>query len=154
MLDSAERPIAGGPARQRWMATLAKASLAELEQAWAALPERPAFHLLRAPETGLVMVRGRIGGTGAPFNLGEMIVTRCAVTLEAGGSPGFGHVAGRSARRATLAAAFDALLLQDGAGSAAGRAVAALAEAQGARKRAAAGKLAATRVEFFTMVRE
>ena len=30
------------------------------------------------------MVRGRVGGTGAPFNLGEMSVTRCSVRLADG----------------------------------------------------------------------
>jgi alpha-D-ribose 1-methylphosphonate 5-triphosphate synthase subunit PhnG len=31
----------------------------------------PDHEVLREPENGLVMVRGRIGGDGAPFNLGE-----------------------------------------------------------------------------------
>ena len=36
---------------------------------------------LRAAETGLVMLRGRIGGDGDPFNLGEATVTRAAVQI-------------------------------------------------------------------------
>ena len=64
-------------ARRRWMAVLARAEAAEL----AALLDRhavvPLYTRLRGPEAGLVMVRGRTGGGGAPFNLGEMTVTRC-----------------------------------------------------------------------------
>src|SRR5260221_11815388 len=100
-------------ARQRWSAVLALASLNELESAWAALAHRPQYHLLRPTETGFALVRGRIGGTGQPFNLGEMTVTRAAVQLrpsEGGAVTGFGHVAGRQARHAELVAVFDALL--------------------------------------------
>src|SRR5258708_38470166 len=99
--------------RQRWCAVLALASLNELEDAWAALADRPEYHLLRPTETGRALVRGRIGGTGQPFNLGEMTVTRAAVQLrlsEGGAITGFGHVAGRQARRAELGAGFDARL--------------------------------------------
>lgn len=117
-------------ARQTWMATLAKANSQDLEgqfqrlvaQADRALPD---YHLLRSPEVGLAMVRGRAGGTGQQFNLGEMTLTRCVVQLSASSlaTPepdrdtstsitGFGYVAGRSARHAELAAVCDALLQQ------------------------------------------
>jgi alpha-D-ribose 1-methylphosphonate 5-triphosphate synthase subunit PhnG len=139
--------------RRRWMAILAKARLAEVEAAWAGFPESPGYRLLRGPETGLVMVRGRIGGSGAPFNLGEMTVTRCTVELERGGATGHSYVAGRSERHATLAAVFDALLQDDAAGPAV-NAVERLAAAQEERRREAAAKVATSRVEFFTMVRE
>ncbi|WP_164159261.1 phosphonate C-P lyase system protein PhnG, partial [Stenotrophomonas maltophilia] len=68
----------------------------------------PAIRTLRAPEIGLVMVRGRIGGDGAPFNLGEATVTRAAVALPSG-EVGFGHVLGRDGEKARLAALADAL---------------------------------------------
>src|ERR1700722_12633838 len=93
MLHSSASP--GTASRQRWMALLAKADPAVLEAHWQGLAERPDYALLRPAETGLVMERGRISGTGAPFNLGEMTVTRCALRLQ-GGPVGFGHVAGRS----------------------------------------------------------
>lgn len=68
---------------------------------------------LRRPETGLMMVQGRAGGTGERFNLGEITVTRCALRL-AGASPeapvGVAYVLGRSHRQAQLAAVADALL--------------------------------------------
>src|SRR5689334_13720997 len=105
-------------ARRRWMAVLAKTPGEALERAWESLPDRPAYRVVRPAEIGLVMVRGRIGGTGAPFNLGEMTATRCVVELDSGGAPGFAYVAGREPRKAELAAAFDALL-QGGAAAAA-----------------------------------
>ena len=70
--------------RQRWLSVLAQADAGALETACAPLAElmsKP-WQWLRQPETGLVMVRGRIGGTGAKFNLGEVPVTRCALRLE------------------------------------------------------------------------
>src|SRR5262245_42543285 len=103
----------GGPAERReWMGLLARAPLVSLE-AWArqageggALPGRV---WLRRPETGLVMLRGRIGGSGDRFNAGETTVTRCALRLESG-EVGVAYVAGRSHRKAEIAALADALL--------------------------------------------
>jgi alpha-D-ribose 1-methylphosphonate 5-triphosphate synthase subunit PhnG len=145
-------------ARRHWLAVLAKAPLDELEAAWQALADKPRYRALRRGETGLVMVRGRIGGTGPAFNLGEMTMTRAAVQLldRDGGvsQTGFGHVAGRSQRRAELVALFDALL-QDLRRHDAMTAdvVMPLAARQQAAKAAQAGKIAATKVDFFTMVR-
>ena len=138
--------------RQRWMAVLARSSAQELARAWADLPARPAYRCVRPAETGLVMARGRIGGTGAAFNVGEMTVTRCVVALEEGGAWGFAYVAGRDADHAELAAAFDALLQRGDAPSAA--AIDKLADSCERRRRVAAAEAAETRVEFFTMVRE
>ena len=76
-------PPTDNDARKGWMATLAKAPAARLA---ALMPDLPAHALLRPPETGTVMVRGRVGGTGAPFNLGEMTVTRASVRLADGGT--------------------------------------------------------------------
>jgi alpha-D-ribose 1-methylphosphonate 5-triphosphate synthase subunit PhnG len=144
--------------RQRWLAVLAKTPLARLEAAWDAIADKPAYRLLRRGETGLVMVRGRIGGTGQPFNVGEMTMTRAAVQLETESGEvtqtGFGHVAGRSARQAELVALFDALL-QDPArhDTVAEQIVGPLATEQQAAKAAQAGKVMASKVDFFTMVR-
>jgi len=139
--------------RQGWTGVLAKADPAVLDDHWQGLPERPRYALLRPAETGLVMVRGRISGSGAPFNLGEMTMTRCAVRLE-DGPVGFGHVAGRSRRHAELAALFDAML-QDARWHDAlhGALIDRLAAAQAARRHAQQAEIAATRVDFFTLVR-
>lgn len=140
-------------ARQRWMGVLARAEDGALEAAWAGLAERPEYRVLRPPETGLVMVRGRMGGTGNPFNMGEMSATRCAVQLE-GGTVGIAWVAGRSARHAELAAAFDALLQQperrDGLEE---TVIAPLESAERARREEDRANAASSRVEFFTMAR-
>jgi alpha-D-ribose 1-methylphosphonate 5-triphosphate synthase subunit PhnG len=139
-------------ARQQWMSVLAQASVDDLEGAWRRLGAPPSYRLLRRPEVGLVMVRGRAGGSGQRFNLGEMTVTRCTVELE--GRLGHAYVGGRDRRHAELAAVFDALLLDDGRRpTLERRLIAPLAAAQGERQRLAAARSAGTRVEFFTMVR-
>ncbi len=138
--------------RREWMGLLARAPLHQLE-AWAVRQPRRAVSWLRRPETGLVMVRARAGGTGEQFNLGEMTVTRCALKLEGAGC-GVAYVQGRSARKAEIAALADALL-QGTAGAAVRREliepVRARLEAEAARRR---GKTQATKVEFFTLARE
>src|SRR3954452_8359469 len=96
--------------RRRWMGVLARAGAAEIAALLAAGPAPlPLHRRLRGPEIGLVMARGRQGGDGAPFNLGEMTVTRCSVRLE-DGTVGHSYVAGRDAGQAELAAVLDAAL--------------------------------------------
>ena len=137
--------------RRRWMGILARASAAEIERHLADIPAPPPHRRLRGPEIGLVMVRGRAGGDGAAFNLGEMTVTRCAVRLE-DGRVGHASVAGRDARQAELAALVDAMLLDDATRPAITEAVIEpLAAAQDTRRAAEARRAAATRVQFFTM---
>jgi alpha-D-ribose 1-methylphosphonate 5-triphosphate synthase subunit PhnG len=151
-MTSSAAPDDPHAARRRWMGVLARASAAQIAERLADLPESPPRHVrLRGPETGLVMVRGRAGGDGAPFNLGEMTVTRCAVRLP-DGRVGHGYVAGRDQRQAELAALVDALMLSAAARPAVEAAVIApLAAAQQAARQAEARKAAATRVNFFTM---
>lgn len=134
--------------RQRWLAVLAQTPAEMLEAAWDALDDRPDYELLRRPEIGLVMVRGRMGGTGGRFNLGETTVTRCAVQLSCG-IIGHGYVQGRDRRRAERIAVLDALLQ---AGRAAG-VIEKLAGALEARQEAVRDRAAATKVDFFTLVR-
>lgn len=140
-------------ARQRWITVLAKAQLAELENAWDGLAEKPAYDWLRRPETGMVMVRARSGGTGGRFNLGQMTVTRCTLRL-ASGEAGVGYVQGRSKRHAELAAVFDALLQDETRRPRLEDSVVAPLEAAHAARRDARGRKAnATKVNFFTLVR-
>jgi alpha-D-ribose 1-methylphosphonate 5-triphosphate synthase subunit PhnG len=139
-------------ARRRWMGVLAKAEAGAVAAVWARLAPGPEYEMLRRPEFGLVMVRGRIGGDGGAFNLGEMTVTRCSVRL-AGGLVGHAWIAGRHPDQAEQAAIIDALM-QDPLGR--GRIepeIDRLAARHAARSAEAATKAAATRVEFFTMVR-
>lgn len=146
--DQAPQPAA----RKRWMELLAQAPSAELIAAFTGLGEAPDHAFLRAPEFGSVMVRGRMGGTGGAFNLGEMTVTRCSVRL-ADGAVGHAYVAGRDAEKARVAAICDALLqgvraqeVQD--------AIVSPMQALIEKARADhAAKAAATKVDFFTLVR-
>ena len=136
------------------MSLLAKAPEGLLGQLWAASGIEVAHVWLRPPEIGAVMVRGRAGGTGAPFNLGEMTVTRCALRLE-GGQVGHAYVAGRSREKARIAALCDALM-QDGAkaGTVRDAVLMPLAHAAADVRETLAAKAAATKVEFFTMARK
>lgn len=131
------------------MATLAKAPPARLA---ALMPELADHAILRAPETGAVMVRGRTGGTGAPFNLGEMTVTRCSVRLDCG-AVGHAWVQGRDKTHATRAAVADALMQTDAAPRIRAEVLDVLAAEAVAARSARAGKAAATKVDFFTLVR-
>lgn len=139
--------------RQAWLRCLAHSDPEMLEAAWRALERPPSYEFVRPPETGLAMVRARMGGTGGLFNLGEMTVTRCAVRF-ADGRIGIGYVAGRAERHAALIALFDGLL-QDGAYHAAlhESLIAPLAAEQARRRARAAARAARTKVDFFTMVR-
>jgi alpha-D-ribose 1-methylphosphonate 5-triphosphate synthase subunit PhnG len=113
----------------------------------------PAHEDLREPENGLVMLRGRIGGDGAPFNLGEATVSRAAVRL-ATGEVGFGYVLGRDREKARMIALCDALVQSDQfAGAIEANVVAPLRAAMVSDRSRKAQETAATRVDFYTMVR-
>lgn len=150
---SLETVVGSAEPRRRWLSVLAKAPAADVVRAWSELETRPVYTVLRPAEVGMVMVRGRQGGTGDAFNLGEMTVTRAAVRLESGPT-GVGYVAGRDRRHAEIAAALDAMMQSETLRPAAARAIAPLAAALDERRETAARKAAATRVDFFTMVRE
>jgi alpha-D-ribose 1-methylphosphonate 5-triphosphate synthase subunit PhnG len=137
--------------RRHWMSVLARAPADAIESGLTRAGPLPEWTRVRGPDTGLVMVRGRAGGSGSPFNLGEMTVTRCTVRLRSGVA-GHAYIAGRDERRAELAAVADALL-QDPDRSVGLREslIRPLAEAQHEQRLTRAEKAAATRVEFFAM---
>lgn len=138
-------------ARKRWMAVLARAGADAISDRLAACGSVPAFTRLRGPETGLVMTRGRTGGGGAPFNLGEITVTRCTVCAS-GGLVGHAYVTGRDGRHAELAALVDALMQDpDRAEDLERSVVAPLEAAERARRATIAAKAEATKVRFFAM---
>lgn len=161
MFQAFDNPGPGRPLlRAHWMALLARAPLGLLEpalQGHAALPAR----WLRAPETGLMMVQGRAGGTGERFNLGEVTVTRCALRVEADASHGgdatvgVAYVLGRSHRQVHLAALADALLQDPVRQAALDTSLLDpirrhLAQTQAEHQ----ARTASTRVDFFTVARE
>jgi alpha-D-ribose 1-methylphosphonate 5-triphosphate synthase subunit PhnG len=139
--------------RQQWMRTLAKSSSRELEDAWQEISEKPIYRHLHKPETGSIMVRGRAGGSGIRFNLGEMTATRCTIQIVKG-HVGSAYVMGRDHRHAELAAIFDALL-QDPLHhhKISNSVVSILKDSCDKRKEEVSKKSAATKVDFFTMVR-
>jgi alpha-D-ribose 1-methylphosphonate 5-triphosphate synthase subunit PhnG len=149
--DTPLHQTARGTPRQQWMAILARATRADLEAILASQP-LPAFEVLKAPETGSVMVEGRAGGTGNRFNLGEATVTRCVVRV-GGNVMGHAYAFGRDKRKAQLAALLDAMLQSESPGTALHDAVVRLSEVQAEHRAAASRKAAATKVEFFTLVR-
>jgi alpha-D-ribose 1-methylphosphonate 5-triphosphate synthase subunit PhnG len=135
--------------RQTWMAVLARAPATELERLSDGL--LPPYTRLRGPEVGLVMLQGRAGGAGQPFNAGEATVARCAVRTEHG-TVGHAYCLGRDLHQAELAAALDAALQDPARHDRIHHAVIEpLAEAQHAARAETARRAAATQVQFFTM---
>jgi alpha-D-ribose 1-methylphosphonate 5-triphosphate synthase subunit PhnG len=137
--------------RKAALDVLAAAPAKAMAELWDRLADKPVHTRLRGPEVGLVMVRGRAGGGGAPFNLGEATVSRASVRI-ATGEVGHGYNLGRDLAKAEVIAIIDALWQRDAARVEAEiveplRALAATAD----QKRR--DEAAATKVDFFTMVR-
>ena len=138
--------------RQQAMAVLAHAATAEIAGHLGAL-DVPAYAPLREAENGLVMLRGRVGGDGAPFNLGEATLSRAAVRLTSG-EIGFGYTLGRDRDKARLIALCDALIQTDEFADAIETTVLAPLRAGIEAERAQqAAQTAATKVDFYTLVR-
>jgi alpha-D-ribose 1-methylphosphonate 5-triphosphate synthase subunit PhnG len=138
--------------RRAAMAVLVHADTTELANRVAALPAPP-HRAVRAPENGLVMLRGRIGGDGARFNLGEATVSRAAVRLDTG-EVGYGYVLGRDGEKAQLIALCDALIQSNSHGDALEtEVVAPLRDKLEQHRGRQAAQAAATKVDFYTMVR-
>lgn len=137
--------------RQRWLGVLARASRDELE-ACAATLQPPPQETVRPAEVGMVMLRGRVGGTGDAFNLGETSLVRCAIRV--GTALGVGYSLGRDKRKAELIALLDALL-QDEAHTAhlMREVVQPLQRGQQDKRDAQSRAAASSKVDFFTMVR-
>jgi len=135
------------------MAVLAHATAAEIERELNLHFADVTLTELRPPEVGLVMLRGRICGDGAPFNLGEATVTRAVIRLSTG-ETGFAYSFGRDAKKARLAALCDALWQKQSCRRDLEQNVLMpLRRAQEQRLDLARAQTAATRVDFFTLVR-
>jgi len=138
--------------RKTWMGLLAKAPEGRVVALLDGAMPRPEFSWLRAPEIGSAMVRGRAGGTGAPFNLGEITVTRCALTLPTG-EVGHAYLQGRRKPCAEAAALVDALMQSPASEVIRAEVLEPLDTELTDAKSTRAAKAAATKVEFFTMTR-
>src|SRR5262249_32494556 len=149
------RPGGAESSRLRYeaMAVLAESSAPEIARCLESIGHTPSHDEIRPTESGLVMVRGRIGGDGAPVNLGEATVGRGAIRLTRG-ETGFGYVLGRDCAKARLIALCDALMQSDKHREILESNV--LAPIRGrlrAERELRAQQVAATKVEFFTLVR-
>ncbi len=139
--------------RRHAMGVLARAPGEDLRRLWRDAGFEVEARALRGPETGQVTLRGRMGGAGAAFNIGEATVTRASIRL-ASGEVGHAYALGRDCEKVRIAAIVDALW-QDAERREAveerivGPLAAALDEADARRE----AETAATRVDFFTMVR-
>lgn len=139
--------------RQEWMSVIAKADPQYLASLWEKSDQDQSYKIIRKPETGLVMVRGRMGGHGAKFNAGEATVTRCSVESQAGFT-GHSYILGRSHHHARIAAEIDAELQDMEAQTIIMRdVITPLKQAHQAALKSEQEKVAATKVDFFTMVR-
>jgi len=139
-------------ARKEWMSLLAKSAPEVLQEVYSDIDTPPDFHWLRPPETGAVMVRGRMGGSGAPFNMGEMTVTRCSLRLQKG-VVGHGYVQGRDKAHAQRAALVDAMMQTDQADVVDEVVLECLRVKALAQKAAVQARADKTKVDFFTLVR-
>ncbi|WP_137046387.1 phosphonate C-P lyase system protein PhnG [Pseudolabrys sp. FHR47] len=139
--------------RRKALAVLARADSKEIADRLRQLDDGLAYSEPRAPEVGLVMLRGRIGSRGAPFNAGEATVTRAAVQLSSG-ETGFGYVLGRDREKARLVALCDALWqVDDKRDAVETQVLAPLRQRQQEKTNLERARTAATRVDFFTLVR-
>lgn len=140
-------------ARKRRLSVLAKAPAGALLAHWKATGLDPAVELLRGPETGLIALQGRIGGSGQPFHAGEVSATRVTVRIGSG-QVGHAMIAGRDARKAQLVAVIDALALDPAHADRIENNIVAPLEALAQEEDSALRtETAATKVNFFTMVR-
>jgi len=140
-----------GNARKAVLDVLAAAPSQALAQLWDGWADKPDHTRVRGPEVGLVMVRGRAGGGGAPFNLGEASVSRASVRIVSG-EVGHGYCLGRDLAKAEVIALIDALWQREAAAveSEIIEPLRAIATAADQKRR---DESAATKVDFFTMVR-
>lgn len=139
--------------RKRRFAILSQAPNKVFANLWSAMGLDPEFEILRGPETGLVSLRGRIGGGGAPFPFGDATATRATVKLK-DGRIGHSALLGRNAPRVTIAAVVDALCLNSADEERIEREfIAPLADAISQHDKKMSAQAAATKVDFFTMVR-
>ncbi|MBU1335991.1 MAG: phosphonate C-P lyase system protein PhnG [Alphaproteobacteria bacterium] len=145
------RSSTGSDARKAVLDVLAIAPTRSLAALWDRWADKPGHTKVRGPEIGLVMVRGRAGGGGAPFNLGEATVSRASVRI-ASGEVGHGYCLGRDMAKAEVIAVIDALWQREPARVQA-EIIAPLQTLAADADQQRRDETAATRVDFFTMVR-
>jgi alpha-D-ribose 1-methylphosphonate 5-triphosphate synthase subunit PhnG len=150
-MEASNREPVDASTRQAALNVLAAADASDLRRLWAAWPEKPEPRPVRGPETGLVMLRGRTGGGGEPFNLGEATVSRATIRLPTG-EIGHGYCLGRDHDKCRTIAVLDAVF-QRQPELVEALVLEPLREAAATADRKRKAETAATKVDFFTMVR-
>jgi alpha-D-ribose 1-methylphosphonate 5-triphosphate synthase subunit PhnG len=147
------RSAASDEERRWWLSVLAESDPDELETLWDRYREKPDHQVVSGPESGLLLVQARVGGKGERFHVGEVTVTRCTVRIP-GGAVGTAMVLGCRPRQAEIAAVLDAALQDDARRPDILESIVRPLDRRlrEARRREAA-RVAATQVEFSTMVR-
>ncbi len=145
-------------ARQRWMRAFALGQEATLEAALQSCDPAPIYTFLRKPEAGMIMLEGKAGNSGQRFNLGEMLVTRCAVSVKEHSknqmNEGHAYIMGNNPKHAIMAALLDALMQDSAYTSTLEKTlVAPLLATHEAQRNSVTAETARTKVDFFTMVR-
>lgn len=151
----AEQPHRSPAKRERAaiMGLLARSTPQELSAPLAAHWPGLEVRVFRAAETGLVMLRGRMGGDGAPFNTGEATMSRAVIEL-ATGERGYGQLLGRNKAHAHDAAIVEALSQREAdAEKVEALILAPIARRLADEKQRQRSETAATKVDFFTLVR-
>ncbi|MDK9759491.1 phosphonate C-P lyase system protein PhnG [Vibrio sp. D173a] len=139
--------------RQKWMSVLAQSSFTELKAHWDELGLNAEYAMVRQPEIGLAQVRARMGSTGRQFNMGDVTITRAVIKLNSG-ELGYSYLQGRDKPHAELAAVIDAVM-QNGKQAEAinTQVIEPLAAMKHERDSQRRQEVAASKVDFFTMVR-
>jgi alpha-D-ribose 1-methylphosphonate 5-triphosphate synthase subunit PhnG len=139
--------------RQRWLSALSHSDPDALSARMQALALSPDYELIRAPETGLVQIQARMGGTGDRFFAGDATLTRAVIRL-ADGTLGYSWVLGRDKPHAERCAVIDALLqLQPHFQTLMETLISPLEAARTSQINARRAEVDASRVDFFTLVR-
>ncbi|MEQ6280668.1 phosphonate C-P lyase system protein PhnG [Kluyvera cryocrescens] len=144
---------ANNATRQHWMSVLSHCDPASLATKMSALNITAQYEVIRAAETGLVQLQGRMGGTGERFFAGDATLTRAAVRLS-NGTLGYSWILGRDKPHAERCALLDALLQQPAHYQTLLETLITPLEAdRTARIAARQAEINASRVDFFTLVR-
>ncbi|EMX9181633.1 phosphonate C-P lyase system protein PhnG [Citrobacter sp. Cs237] len=139
--------------RQRWMRALSWSNAETLNALMQALKLAPDYTLIRAPETGLMQIQARMGGTGNRFFAGDTTLTRAVVRLNSG-TLGYSYLLGRNKQHAERCAVVDALLQEQAHFQTLMETLIAPLEAEREAQIAARrAEVNASRVDFFTLVR-
>ncbi len=139
--------------RQRWMSIMARSDYANLSEHWQHMQISPEYTALRPAEIGMIMLRGRVNGDGAPFNMGEATVTRCSVQF-ATGEIGTAYILGRHKQHAELAAVIDAQLQKgERYEEIWSQVIAPMKNLENLRQASQQSKAMKTKVDFFTLLR-